>query len=294
MVTRVLSSNPRYYYKPFFWLFTAILYSQSLSITYNYKNISLQTAVQDLTARYQLPIIFPDDLGDELSISAVCNACSVDSALSLILIQTDLVWKKSGNQYTIFKPAKPLRFSLAGRIVEKETGEAIPYANVFIPSLDMGDISNADGMFSLTGIPIKSCTLFVSYIGYGTGKESLTFPEEDNKFFQIKLSPKILFSKNILITGESREFMDSGSEPGRISFSPRHISTLPNLGEIDIFRSLQLIPGIHQGLGGTAGLHIRGGTPEQNLILLDGMPLYRNVWILKQYKFQNHTGHASI
>ena len=276
MVALVPYFNPRYCFGLSFWLFTAILNSQSLNITYNYKDISLQTAVQDLISRYQLSIIFPDELGDDLSISAICNECSADNALTRILAQTNLVWKKSGNQYTIFKPTKPLRFSLGGRIVEKETGEPIPYANIFIPSLDMGDISNADGMFSLTGIPIKSCTLFVSYIGYGTGKESLTFPDEDNKFFQIKLSPKILFSKNIFITGESREFMSSGSEPGKISFSPRHISTLPNLGEIDIFRSLQLIPGIHQGLGGTAGLHIRGGTPEQNLILLDGMPLYRN------------------
>ena len=153
MVALVPSFNPRYCFRLSFWLFTAILNSQSLNITYNYKDISLQTAVLDLIIRYQLSIIFPDELGDDLSISAVCNECSADNALSRILVQTDLVWKKSGNQYTIFKPAKPLRFSLAGRSVEKETGEAIPYANIFIPSLDMGDISNADGMFSLTEYP---------------------------------------------------------------------------------------------------------------------------------------------
>ena len=276
MVTLVPSFNPKYYSKPFFWLFTAVIYSQSLNINYNYENISLQSAVYDLIDRYQLLIIFPDELNDEQPISAACNECSTDEALSLLLMQTDLTWKRSGDQYTIFKPSDPMRFSLAGCIVEKETGEKIPYANIFIPSLDIGGISNADGMFSLTGIPVKSCTLFVSYIGYSTGNEYIVFPKDDNRFFYIELSPKILYSKNILITGESREFMDTGNEPGKISFSPRHISTLPNLGEVDIFRSLQLIPGIHQGLGGTAGLHIRGGTPEQNLILLDGMPLYKD------------------
>ena len=70
--------------------------------------------------------------------------------------------------------------------------------------------------------------------------------------------------------------MDRSNKPGQVSFSPRHISTLPNLGEIDIFRSLQYLPGITLGLGGTSNLYIRGGLPEQNLIMLDGMPLYHD------------------
>ena len=70
--------------------------------------------------------------------------------------------------------------------------------------------------------------------------------------------------------------MDRSNKPGQVSFSPRHISTLPNLGEIDIFRSLQYLPGITLGIGGTSNLYIRGGLPEQNLIMLDGMPLYHD------------------
>ncbi|GIT40894.1 MAG: hypothetical protein Ct9H300mP9_7440 [Candidatus Neomarinimicrobiota bacterium] len=70
MVTLVPSFNPKYYSKPFFWLFTAVIYSQSLNINYNYENISLQSAVYDLIDRYQLLIIFPDELNDEQPISA--------------------------------------------------------------------------------------------------------------------------------------------------------------------------------------------------------------------------------
>ena len=60
-----------------------------------------------------------------------------------------------------------------------------------------------------------------------------------------------------------------------MAFLPRHISALPHLGETDIFRSLQLLPGIQMGTSGTADLFIRGGTPDQNLILLDGIPIYK-------------------
>ncbi len=62
---------------------------------------------------------------------------------------------------------------------------------------------------------------------------------------------------------------------GEFLFRPKHISTLPTIGEVDIFRALQLLPGIHQGLGGTAELYIRGGRPDQNLLIIDGMPIYQ-------------------
>ena len=74
-----------------------------------------------------------------------------------------------------------------------------------------------------------------------------------NIFQEIFISPKVLNTETVSIMGTTREFMDRSNSPGQISFSPRHISTLPNLGEVDIFRSLQLLPGIQLGLGG----HIR-------------------------------------
>ncbi|MBT7042014.1 MAG: Plug domain-containing protein, partial [Candidatus Marinimicrobia bacterium] len=92
---------------------------------------------------------------------------------------------------------------------------------------------------------------------------------------EIFIAPKVLSTETVSITGATREFMDRSNSPGQISFSPRHISTLPNLGEVDIFRSLQMLPGIQLGIGGSSGLYIRGGTPDQNLILLDGMPIYQ-------------------
>ena len=69
--------------------------------------------------------------------------------------------------------------------------------------------------------------------------------------------------------------MARSNSPGQISFSPRHVATLPNLGEIDIFRSIQYLPGVQLALGSTSNLFVRGGSPDQNLVLLDGMTLYQ-------------------
>ncbi len=98
------------------------------------------------------------------------------------------------------------------------------------------------------------------------------------------MNQKIINSKNIYIKGKAREFLSIANEPGKISFSPKHISTLPTIGEVDVFRSLQLLPGISSGLGGNAELYIRGSRPDQNLIMIDGIPLYQEthiVWFFK-------------
>ena len=69
------------------------------------------------------------------------------------------------------------------------------------------------------------------YIGYETIIKELTFPKDENIFHEIKLNPKIINSDEISILGSNREFMDYSNIPGQISFSPKHVSTLPNLGK---------------------------------------------------------------
>ncbi|MBT3179562.1 MAG: TonB-dependent receptor [Candidatus Marinimicrobia bacterium] len=242
-------------------------------IDFNFNQIHLKSALKELINHHGVSIVFTDNISNPI-ISAECSSCTQLEAIVSILTTSDLDWKQTGNQFTIFNSVSPFRFFTTGRIMDKETGEPVPFANVFIPKLMIGDISRNDGTFSITNISTRVCTLTISYIGYETEKRPLLFPKNESIFQEIFISPKVLSTETVSITGVTREFMDRSNSPGQISFSPRHISTLPNLGEIDIFRALQLLPGIQLGLGGSSGLYIRGGTPDQNLILLDGMPLY--------------------
>ena len=278
MVIRARSSKLT---KPLKYFLTGLLFLSSVfsgskpdSISFQFLNRPLKTALKELIDDHGVSIIFPDDIVNT-PISAQCKSCTQEEAVGAILQTSNLVWKQTGNQFTIFNPITPFRFAVSGRALDKETGEPIPFANVFIPELMIGDISQNDGSFSVLNISTRSCTLNISYIGYETEKVPILFPKGENVFHEIFISPKVLTTKTVSIMGTTREFMDRSNSPGQISFSPRHISTLPNLGEVDIFRSLQLLPGIQLGLGGTSGLNIRGGTPDQNLVLLDGMPLYQ-------------------
>ena len=243
-------------------------------VSISYKDVSIDEVLQKIVADYEVPIIYPSKIANQY-VSIDCYDCDLETVLNIILSKIDYDWKKIGNQYTIFK-IDGVKFNVTGRVYDKKSNEAIPYANIYIPYLNIGTASDNEGFFSLSNIDSKKCTLLVSYIGYETHKQVVTRLKNENIFINIFLNQKVLKSKNIFIRGVAREFLSIAKDPGKISFSPRHVSTLPTIGEIDIFRSLQLLPGINAGLGGNAELYIRGGRPEQNLILIDGMSLYQD------------------
>ena len=91
------------------------------------------------------------------------------------------------------------------------------------------------------------------------------------KFF----APKVLSTKRFQYLDYQKNLWIALITLVRYLFAPKHISALPNLGEVDIFRSLQFLPGVQLGSGETSELYIRGGSPDQNLMLLDWMPIYQ-------------------
>ena len=248
--------------------------SNNPQVSISYNDIAIDKALQKIVTDYEVPIIYPSKIANQY-VSIDCYDCDLETVLNIILSKIDYDWKKIGNQYTIFE-IDAVKFNVTGRVYDKKSNETIPYANIYIPHLNIGTASDNEGFFSLSNIESKICTLLVSYIGYETHKQVVKRLKNENIFLNIFLNQKVLKSKNIFIRGVAREFLSIAKDPGKISFSPRHVSTLPTIGEIDIFRSLQLLPGINAGLGGNAELYIRGGRPEQNLILIDGMSLYQD------------------
>ena len=244
------------------------------TINFEFKNKNLKSALIQIIDDYSLSIIFPEDVNNTI-INSKCFNCSKQSALDSILNNTKYKWIKIESQFTIYEPNLKNEYRISGQIIDKQTGEPIQFANVYIPELKIGDVTNYSGHFSIFPINNSKCLLIISYIGYKTQKIPLSFPNNDTSFKKILLSPKIILTDKISIFGSNYEFMGKSKNPGQIAFSPRFISSLPNFGEIDIFRSLQLLPGIQLGLGGTSDLFIKGSTPEQNLVLLDGMPIYQ-------------------
>ena len=169
------------------------LYAQD-TLDFQYNKISVKTAIGDIIEKYDLPIIFLDSIPDQ-NITQSCFNCSPDKSISLILSSTSLKWKKFNSQYVIYVPVNDDVYTISGRAVDTVTGEPIPYANVFISGTHLGDISNNDGIFSISQINTKSCSLTVSYIGYETKSELLSFPEDGDTLILVSLSQELLAQK---------------------------------------------------------------------------------------------------
>ncbi len=174
---------------------------------------------------------------------------------------------------TIFVFGQTKNIDIKGYVIDAKSGESLPYANVTIKGMRIGTMTNTEGYFILLNAPIEADTLEVFYIGYTTNIQNIKNIDL-SKPLMVKMEQNLLETETITVTAEEYQIWKKSDEISQLTFSPKQLSSLPNLGEVDIFRALQLLPGISGVNDGSSGLYIRGGTPDQNLVLLDGMTVY--------------------
>ncbi len=179
------------------------------------------------------------------------------------------------SQKTYFGPPKTFNYTLSGLIRDKATGEALPGATIQIKGTTVGAATNMDGYFTLPKVPTDTSTLLVQYIGYTKTFVYLT-PSSPKKSFIIELSPSSQNLKAVTITGYREDVvLVNKTDVSVIKMTPKKLEQLPNVGERDIMRSFQLMPGISASNESSSGLYVRGGTPDQNLVLYDGFTVYQ-------------------
>ncbi len=163
--------------------------------------------------------------------------------------------------------------TVSGRVLDAETGESLPYANVVVQETGQGSASNVDGYFALVGLAEGEYVLRVTYLGFQSAEikvntQSLAAPLE------IRLAREAAYLEEVLVTAEQLRMMNTSEGVSQVVIAPVETEVLPNVGDADVFRALQLLPGISGTNEGSSGLYVRGGTPDQNLVLLDGMTVY--------------------
>lgn len=165
--------------------------------------------------------------------------------------------------------------TINGYVTEANSSEHLVSANVYTSNLDHGTTTNKFGFFSLT-LPCISDTssvvLEASYVGYNHAEK--TVPLQTDTLITFALKP-VLKMQEIEVVGQAKESITNSTRMSVTSVSGSRINNTPVLlGEADVLKTLQLLPGVQGGLEGTSGLNVRGGSPDQNLILLDGVPVY--------------------
>ena len=174
------------------------------------------------------------------------------------------------NLVTIFSYSQ---VTLSGYIEEDGSGERLPYSNVYISDIEVGSSANENGFFTIIGNIKSGMTLKASYVGYKTISIILTNEIIDNNL-EISLTPLTSTLNEVVVSTESSKFLQASTEISKHKLSVQQLSLMPSIGEVDIFRSLQLLPGVSATNENSSGLYIRGGEPHENLVLLDGIKVY--------------------
>ena len=164
--------------------------------------------------------------------------------------------------------------NIRGFVYDKESGEPIIFCNVFLEGTTIGAATDINGMYNISKVQPGDYTLTVTYLGYDTTK------------VEIKLSSRQLLSQNLLI-GESsiklnevkisaaREEMKTEVKAAAIKISKQDLEMMPTIGgEPDLAQYMQVVPGVVFTGDQGGQLYIRGGSPIQNKVLLDGMIIY--------------------
>lgn len=162
-------------------------------------------------------------------------------------------------------------YTVSGYVVDNNTSETLVYATVFDNNSGLGTISNEYGFFSLT-LSSNKIQLRTSYVGYTTIVDSMSL--NSDTLIYIRLKP-IESLQEVTIVGNRLDLGVQGSQMSAIDLPIEQIKAVPAMfGETDVLKALQLLPGVSSGTEGSAGFFVRGGAPDENLFLLDGVPLY--------------------
>jgi hypothetical protein len=161
---------------------------------------------------------------------------------------------------------------LSGFIYDSESGETMIGANIFIKELGIGTASNEYGFYSITAPPSKY-TVEYSFVGYQ--KASIIVDLIKSQKLNLYISSASYNLDEIVVVDKKADMNVKSTEMGTAEIVPKEIEKVPIIfGEKDILKTIQLLPGIASAGEGNSGFIVRGGTADQNLIILDEAPVY--------------------
>ena len=163
--------------------------------------------------------------------------------------------------------------SVNGFVEDSITKETLVGATAKLKGTKLGAYTNKSGYFTLGAIPAGSYTLVVSAVGYQTREMQMTFQAGKPQKLRVQLLQAVTKGDAVVVTAEREEDKRQISI-SRVNIPMEQLSQIRIGGEADVFRALQMLPGVLTSSQISSGLFIRGGSPDQNLVLLDGMTVY--------------------
>ena len=249
---------------------------QEKTVTIHAENKSLDQVLNDIASSGQFRFAFNADHFSKIRVSVRFEAVSLNHFLDEICTDYHLLYERIDGTYVLYMNPGPLpagkqdQVTLEGLVTDNNTGEPLLFCHVAFGE-DHGTTTNELGIFTHKTDPSPQATVRISHLGYQRLDTVLNLIS--GFFHQIRLKPVSFQMETIRVYQREKDLIELTSESERIAFHPRQSAHLPRIDDSDLITALSLIPGVHLLGGQTPGISIRGGSPAENLILLDGMPI---------------------
>jgi hypothetical protein len=171
----------------------------------------------------------------------------------------------------LLAPARAPAATLNGFVRSGDNGEALPGASVSLPALRRGALTNQAGFYVIPDLPAGPVRVTYTLLGYRTETREVTLPEKGAVSLNLELALAPPEMQGVLVKPGRTE---NTIEPSTLRLESQQLQRLTVAGEADLFRAVQALPGVSTLSDFSAGLYVRGGSPDQNLILLDDIDVY--------------------
>lgn len=253
-------------------LCTGVAYTQDGDSTSSLT--SLEQIIDQLEHDHQITFSFDPELVKTVSVASRTGIQNWQEYLKKILADTDLTFEIVRSKYVLLKrrsEPKVKARSFYAQVLDGENGEYLPYATLQFTKHKNGFQSNEAGIFDFQYTNNPGDSVEIRYVGYN----AVVLPI--NKLgHKITLLPSALALEDVVVSENSLLPVGYNGREGFYGLNPKQIQLQAGWGEPDLLRMVQMLPGVNSPNETAAGLHIRGGTPDQNLILWDGIPVYHS------------------
>ncbi len=244
-----------------------------IPVDVTFSDISIDSALLLLTKASNINISYDSNIIPvDARRTIVAQKLQLGLILDDILFGTELVYKQVANQLIIIKDPDikvEERVTISGYVTDATNGERILYASIYNEDISYGVQSNDYGYYSMT-LPKGQNFIHFSYVQYT--KKIISIDIQKDSIINIELEPNSLLNE-IVITDKVPQKSKQAEQFDNVPIEMLNgMSSL--VGEPDLFRMIQMRAGVSSGADGLGGLNVRGGDPDQNLILMDGVPVY--------------------
>ncbi len=254
-------------------LCTPLHAQRSDRLTLQLNRASLAEFVRAVEAATDYTFVYSEDVQLAEPITLNVRNASLKNVLNTALEGQPVRWEIEGNHILLMRQRAQVRnVVLSGRVTDAQTGEPLAGASIYNPQRRTGTTTNANGYYTLTQPNNVDFELVFSYVGYASKTHQLKL--YGNRQLNVALEPGTTLQE-VEVYGTRHNFGAQSSQMSAIAVSAEQIRRMPALlGETDVLKSLQRLPGVQSSGEGRAGIHVRGGEHDQNLFTLDGITLY--------------------